>query len=96
MKPVFVTTCINGRIGFWFGYVPDNQDMFKENLRLEKARSIRYLKCDRGGVLGAAVFGPDKGSKIGPETKECYVNHVTSITPLEKDGEEKWLKSTWG
>lgn len=95
MKPVFVTTCPQGRLGFWFGYVEDNFDVFSETLHLKNAKSVRYLKCAKGGLLGATVYGPDSDSKIGPTMKEVYINNVTAIVPLEKEAEEKWLEATW-
>ncbi len=93
--PVFVTTCVQGRIGFFFGYVEKGQDLFSDKIKLLNSRNVRYLNCAKGGVLGTAVTGPESGSKVSPTVAECYIRDVTSVTPCTPEASRAWEQSTW-
>lgn len=95
MKPVFITTELGGRLGYFFGYVEHKQDLFAEKIHLKDSRSVRRWVCKKGGVFGLAVTGPEKESMIGPTVSECWIGHVTSITPCTKEAEKAWLAATW-
>lgn len=95
MKPVFVTTMCDGRLGFFFGYVTDEQDLFSDKILLRDSRGVRYLACSKGGVFGAAVTGPEEGSKVSPKVSECYIRNVTSISRCTEEAERAWIAAKW-
>lgn len=87
-KPALVTTEFRG---VFFGYLKKQNG--REDLTLEKARNCIYWSADVGGFLGLASKGPSSQCKIGAEVSEVTLYKITSITPVSKEAEEKWLKA---
>ena len=47
------------------------------------------------GVLGLAVFGPDKDCKIGPVVSSAILHEVTAIFRVTETALKAWNKAPW-
>lgn len=86
-KAVLVTTEFRG---VFFGYVKD-ESRLPEKITLTKVRNCIYWSADVGGFLGLASSGPTKECRIGAEVPEITLWRITSVTPVSKTAEKKWI-----
>lgn len=89
LKPLVVTT---EHRGVFFGYgIPSDAPTIK----LEQAQMCIYWPQENKGVIGLAVEGPLKGSRIGPAAKYIILRGVTAVMEATKEAEERWKKMPW-
>jgi|SRR5262245_16977953 len=69
-------------------------DTSGESIKLRNARQAVYYSADTHGLLGLAVTGPAKGSKIGPPANiEC--RKVVNIIECGPAAIEAWEDAQW-
>lgn len=88
-KTVLVTTEFRG---VFFGFIKNDKKLPSE-ITLTKAKNCIYWSSDVGGFLGLASKGPSISCKIGKEVKEITLYKITSVTPVDEEATEKWLKA---
>ena len=78
--------------GVFFGYgVPSDGP----TITLKRARMCVYWSAEVKGVLGLAVTGPIKDSKIGPAAPEITLRDVTAVTVCTPAAVAAWEKAPW-
>lgn len=87
-KAVLVTTEFRG---VFFGLVKNDKKLPSE-ITLTKAKNCISWSSDVGGFLGLAAKGPSSSCKIGKEVSEITLYKITSVTPVNEEASEKWLK----
>lgn len=88
-KPVLITTEFRG---VFFGFVKNDKKLPAE-ITLTNSKNCIYWSNDVSGFLGLACKGPSSNCRIGAEVEEITLYRITSVTPVEKEAEEKWKKA---
>jgi hypothetical protein len=69
-------------------------DTSGESIKLRNARQAVYYSAETHGLLGLAVSGPGKGSKIGPPAN-IEVRRVVNVIECSQSAIEAWEKAKW-
>lgn len=73
------------------GYTSDTTG---ERISLRNARQAIYYSPETHGLLGLAVSGPGRGSRIGPAANiEC--REITNVVECSPAAAEAWEKAKW-
>ena len=91
-QAVVVTTAHRG---VFFGYLNGSQDRTAKTVELTDAQMCVYWSADVRGVLGLAVTGPTRGSKVGPAVPKITVQDVTAVVDATSDAEAAWRSRPW-
>jgi hypothetical protein len=89
VMPLLVTTAHKG---VFFGYGTPTTG---KTIRLEKARMCVYWPSELHGVLGLAMKGPNKGSRVGPAVKAITITDVTSVAEVSEEAVKGWEAEPW-
>lgn len=65
-----------------------------DRILLRAARQACYFSEDTHGLLGLAVNGPGKGSKIGPAAN-IEVRRVVNVIECQSAAIDVWEKAKW-
>ena len=65
-----------------------------DRIKLRNARQACYFSEDTHGLIGLAVTGPGRGSKIGPAAN-IEVRRVVNVIECSQAAAEAWEKSSW-
>lgn len=87
-QPVVVTT---EHRGVFFGYATESGT----TMTLKEARMCVYWPSEVRGVLGLAVTGPIRGSRVGPAVPSLRLEKVTAVADVTPEAEATWLKGFW-
>lgn len=69
-------------------------DTSGDRIKLRNARQACYFATETHGLLGLAVTGPAKGSKIGPSANiEC--RRVVNVIECAPSAVEAWEAARW-
>jgi hypothetical protein len=91
-KAVVVTTAHRG---VFFGYLENEEDGTTKTVVLADAQMCVYWTTEVQGVLGLAVSGPLKGSRVGPAVPRIVLQDVTAVIKATKEAEARWLERPW-
>lgn len=69
-------------------------DTSTDAINLRQARQACYYSADTHGLLGLAVTGPAKGSKVGPAA-DIEVRKVVNIIECTPEAGEAWRVAQW-
>lgn len=69
-------------------------DYNSEVVNLRDARQACYYSSDTHGILGLAVSGPAKGSRIG-DAANIQCRRVVNIIECSSAAQEAWRKAKW-
>ena len=89
LQPLVVTTAHRG---VFFGYGKESDS---ETIVLERARMCLYWPAETRGVLGLAVTGPAKGSKVGPSVPRITLRDVTAVMATTREAADRWERTSW-
>lgn len=89
MKGLLVTTI---HYGVFFGY---GEAKANDTITLTDCRMCVYWPASVKGVLGLAVTGPLKGSRITPAAPSAIIMGVTSITEVTDEAIVNWELGLW-
>ena len=78
--------------GVFFGY---GQSTDKDTIELKKCRMCVYWPADVRGVLGLAVTGPLKGSRITPAVSSIILREITSVMKASDEAIKNWEIGLW-
>lgn len=90
-RPVVVTT---EHRGVFFGDL-DGEDAESKVITLTGAQMCVYWTTDVQGVVGLAVTGPSKGSRVTPAAPKITLQGVTSVMDATKEAAEAWRARPW-
>lgn len=88
-KFVVVTTAHRGVFG---GYLDSHEGT---DATLTDARMCLRWTADVKGVLGLAVTGPSKTSRVGPAVPRLELHDVTAVMNATSGAEKRWLAEPW-
>ena len=88
---VVVTTEHRGVFGGYMGTQPDDP----KTVVLTDAMMCLSWSADVKGVLGLAVTGPSKQSRVGPAVPKLTVLDVTAVMDATDVAEKAWLARPW-
>ena len=88
-KALVVTTAHRG-VFFGYGEVTEGAV-----IRLERSRMCLYWPAEDRGVVGLAVTGPLKGSRVGPAAPAITLRDVTSIMEASQEAVRQWELAPW-
>lgn len=71
-----------------------SSDVSGDRIKLRNARQAVYFSSESHGLLGLAVNGPGKGSKIGPAAN-IEVRRVVNVIECSQAAVEAWEKAKW-
>lgn len=89
MKPLVVTTAHRG-VFFGYGEPTDG-----ETIRLERVRMCVFWPAENRGVVGLAVDGPKKGSRVGPAAPAMTLRGVTAVMEASEAAAKAWELGPW-
>lgn len=69
-------------------------DVTGDRIRLRNARQACYYSEETHGLLGLAVSGPGKGSRIGPAAN-IEVRQVVNVIECQATAAKAWENATW-
>lgn len=69
-------------------------DTSGDRIVLRNARQAIYYSADTHGLLGLAVNGPARGSRIGPAAN-IELRRVVNIVECSQAAGEVWEKAKW-
>jgi hypothetical protein len=69
-------------------------DVSGDRIQLRNARQACYYSEQTHGLLGLAVTGPAKGSKIGPAAN-IEVRRVVNVIECQQAAAEAWENAKW-
>lgn len=69
-------------------------DTSGDKINLRNARQAIYFSESTHGLLGLAVTGPGKGSKIGPAAN-IEVRRIVNVIECSLAAVEAWEKADW-
>lgn len=69
-------------------------DTSGDRIALRQARQACYYSAETHGLLGLAVEGPAKGSKIGPAA-DMEVRKPVNVIECRPEAAEAWGNATW-
>lgn len=78
--------------GVFFGYGAPSD---AETIRLDRCRMCVYWPQANKGVLGLAVDGPAKGSRVGPAVPAITLRGVTAVMEASPAAVAAWEKAPW-
>ena len=88
-KGLVVTTVHKG---VFFGYgTPTNES----TIELINCRMCIYWPSSVQGVLGLAVTGPKKGSRITPSVPSIILRDITAVMEATPESIAMWEKGIW-
>ena len=70
------------------------QDTTGGRIKLRGARQACYYSAETQGLIGLAVNGPAKGSKIGPPA-DIEIRQPVNIIECQAAAVEVWEKAKW-
>ncbi len=88
-RAVMVTT---SHRGVFFGYATETEG---DTIDLKRARMVIYWPQDVRGVLGLAVTGPTRGSKITAAVDAMQVRQITAVVEVSTEAVANWEKGIW-
>ena len=65
-----------------------------DSIKLRNARQAVYFSVDTHGLLGLAVNGPAKGSRIGPAAN-IEVRRIVNVIECSAGAADVWEKAKW-
>lgn len=71
-----------------------SDDVTGDRIKLRNARQAVYFSSESHGLLGLAVNGPGKGSKIGPAAN-VEIRRVVNVIECSQVAIEAWEKAKW-
>lgn len=71
------------------------EDATGDRIQLRDARQACYFSEETHGLIGLAVTGPGKGSKIGPAAN-IEVRRVVNVIECQPTAIKAWSKASWG
>jgi len=86
---VVVTTAHRGVFG---GYLDSNDG---EQVTLIDASMCLQWTADVKGVLGLAVTGPSRSSRVGPAVPRLVLSGVTAVMDATDEARDAWLAQPW-
>ena len=90
-RPVMVTTAHRG---VFVGLTSDPSDA--ELITLTRARMVVYYDASCRGVLGVAVRGLGKGSRLSPAVDRIVLRNITSVVDATPEALASWNAEPWG
>lgn len=90
--PVVVTT---EHKGVFFGYLKATHDRTAKIVELTDCQMCVYWPANVQGVMGLAVTGPLRGSRVTPAVPRITLQDVTSIMDATSDAEKAWKDRPW-
>lgn len=69
-------------------------DATGDRIQLRAARQAVYYSADSHGLLGLAVNGPAKGSRIGPAA-DMEVRKIVNVIECTPEAIRVWEKAEW-
>ncbi len=88
-RAVMVTTAHRG---VFFGYAIETEG---EMIDLKRARMVVYWPQDVRGILGLAVTGPTRGSKITAAVDSIQIRQITAVLEVSAEAVANWEKGIW-
>lgn len=70
-------------------------DTTGERITLRNARQAVYFSRDSHGLLGLAVNGPGKSSRIGPAVTTLECRRIVNVIECSPLAVEAWEKAQW-
>lgn len=89
-----VVTTDSSRRGVFAG-VLIRHDEDKAIVDLERCRMAVYWPEETKGVMGLAIDGPGKGSRISKAVKKIHLNGVTSVIDATDAAQKAWELEIW-
>lgn len=71
-----------------------SSDVTGDRIKLRSARQACYYSEDTHGLLGLAVTGPGKGSRIGPAAN-IEVRRVVNVIECSSEAAKAWESASW-
>ena len=90
-KPVVVTTA---KKGVFFGYLTD-RTVGSDTVILTQCRMCIYWAVEVKGVLGLAVVGPLKGSRVTSAVANIEILEVTAVMDASPEATKQWEAGLW-
>ena len=81
MKPVIITT---RHRGVFFGHVPEDQDMFAENITVEDSLMVICWGTKKG-LAQLAHTGPTPDSRLSAPVAKWHIRDITSVLDVSAD-----------
>ena len=86
--------------GVFMGDIDYSDEELKElkgkTIKIENIMMAIYWPAEVQGVIGLAVVGPNKESKITKAGKSGYLEGVTAVIELTPEAEAAWRVQPWG
>jgi len=76
----------------FFGYADDVKG---EIITLKHARNCFYWSAETKGIMGLAIVGPQKGSKVGKAAPSIDLRKVSAVIECTPAAVEAWESATW-
>ena len=89
-----VVTTDKDRRGVFFGELK-SYDAEKAYVVLKDAQMAVYWSSETRGVVGLAITGPQKGSRISPVIPKIELNGITSVMDASDKATKQWRKQLW-
>lgn len=71
-----------------------SSDVSGDRIKLRNARQAVYYSAETHGLLGLAVTGPARGSKIGPAAN-MEIRRVVNVVECSQAATQAWENATW-
>lgn len=90
-RPCVVTT---EHRGVFFGFC-EAEDTTARTVTLTEAQMCVYWSSDVQGVVGLAVSGPSKSSRVTPPAPRLTLTGTTAVMDATEDAVKAWKERPW-